>query len=144
MRGFLWKQLLCAGHFPSPHAGEGGGAPLHLMPMRGHFKRTIWKAWHILWSLRDTGTCVWLTFKSLKINCRWLAPWEDRRGEKTAFGMAYTPKVPEFLWTSSGSQGKETDLVILKRNPANKNTWRDEMASMEVRLLETKGLGQES
>ena len=58
--------------------------------------------------------------------------------------MAYTPKVPEFLWTSSGSQGKETDLVILKRNPANKNTWRDEMASMEVRLLETKGLGQES
>lgn len=28
---------------------------------------------------------------------RWLAPGEDRKGEKAAMGMVYTPKVSEFL-----------------------------------------------
>lgn len=48
--------------------------------MRGHFKRTVWRAWHILWSLRDTGTGVWLPPKSLKTTRRWPAPWEDEPG----------------------------------------------------------------
>lgn len=47
-------------------------------------------------------------------------------------------KVPEFLWVRCGSQERESDLLILRRNPAKGNTWMDEMTSVEGRILETK------
>lgn len=68
---------------------------------------------------------------------RWLAPGEDRK-KKAAWGVAYTAKVPEFLWVWCGSQEREPDLLILRRNPAKGNTWMDEMTSVEGRILETK------
>ena len=52
--------------------------------------------------------------------------------------MAYTAKVPEFLWVWCGSQEREPDLLILRRNPAKGNTWMDEMTSVEGQILETK------
>lgn len=100
---------------------RGWGCFLFL-PKEGAFEEDHSGAWHSLWSLRDTGTGVWLTPKSLKTKCRWPAPWEDRRGEQAAFGMACTLQVPEFLWGWCGSQEREPDVVILRRNATKGNT----------------------
>lgn len=125
---FFGSSCQYVGHFPfSPSRGGWGCFLFTSCQMRGHFKKNFWRAWHILRSLRDTGTDVWLTPKRLKTNCGWLAPWEDRRGEKAAFGTACTLKVPEFLWTWCGSQEREPDLVIKKESNQREHLvgWND-------------------
>lgn len=91
--------------------------------MRGHFKWTLGRAWHIPWSLRDTATGVWLTPKNLNSstlnsssNCRVAS---SLRRQKRRDGC-----IRNGLHARYGFQEREWGVVILRRNPAEGNPWR--------------------